>query len=101
MLMWDGLLFPSLIRNLTLLTEDPEQAYPSDDAVWARFEDAFRVISGLITYAPVFTDYLYQSLEEFYADNVMYLEIRSGLTKVSTLRLINNFSSRKAIHSFF
>lgn len=75
----------SLIRNLTLLTEDPEQAYPSDDTVWARFEDAFRVISGLITYAPVFIDYLYQSLEEFYADNVMYLEIRSGLTKTYEL----------------
>ncbi|XP_041935213.1 adenosine deaminase 2-A isoform X1 [Alosa sapidissima] len=75
----------SLIQNLTLFTEDPESAYPSDDAVWARFEDAFRIISGLVTYAAVFMDYLYQSLEEFYADNVMYVEIRSGLTRTYEL----------------
>ncbi|XP_042563004.1 adenosine deaminase 2-A isoform X2 [Clupea harengus] len=75
----------SLVRNLTLFTEDPEAAYPSQESVWARFDDAFLAISGLVTYAPVFRDYLYQSLEEFYGDNVMYLEIRSGLSKTYEL----------------
>ena len=87
MFMLSGLLFSSLVRNLTLFTEDPEAAYPSQESVWARFDDAFLAISGLVTYAPVFRDYLYQSLEEFYGDNVMYLEIRSGLSKVSAFAM--------------
>lgn len=73
----------SLIQNLTLLTDDPESAYPTQDAAWARFEDAFRVLSGLVSYAPVFRDFLYQALEELYADNVMYVEIRSSIPRVS------------------
>ncbi|KAL2102684.1 hypothetical protein ACEWY4_001852 [Coilia grayii] len=75
----------SLIQNLTLFTEDPGAAYPSEDEVWARFEEAFHALAGLVTYAPVFRDYLYQGLEEFYADNVMYVEMRSGLSRMYEL----------------
>uniref|UniRef100_A0AAY4BSY6 adenosine deaminase n=1 Tax=Denticeps clupeoides TaxID=299321 RepID=A0AAY4BSY6_9TELE len=75
----------SLARNLSLFTENPEAAYPTQDAVWDRFDDAFLAISGLVTYAPVFRDYLYQGLEQFYADNVMYLEIRAGLSRTYEL----------------
>ncbi|KAM4553757.1 adenosine deaminase 2-A [Fundulus diaphanus] len=76
----------SIRTNLTLFTdEDPEAAFPSQDAVWARFEQAFRAVWGLVTYAPVFRDYYYQGLTQFYADNVMYLELRALLPEVYEL----------------
>uniref|UniRef100_A0A3P8ZGR2 adenosine deaminase n=1 Tax=Esox lucius TaxID=8010 RepID=A0A3P8ZGR2_ESOLU len=75
----------SLMRNLTLFTEDPDTAYPSQDAVWEKFETAFLAISGLVTYAPVFRDFLYKGLEQLLHDNIMYLEVRTGLSRTYEL----------------
>lgn len=73
----------SIKRNLTLFTEqDPEEAYPSQDVVWDRFEQTFAAVWGLVTYAPVFRDYFYQGLTQFHLDNVMYLELRALLPEV-------------------
>ncbi|KAJ8269083.1 hypothetical protein COCON_G00116900 [Conger conger] len=66
----------SLMQNLTLFTGDPDSAYPSQDTVWDRFEESFSAASGLISHVPVFKDYFYQGLKQFYMDNVMYLELR-------------------------
>lgn len=74
----------SILGNLTLFTQqDPESMFPSQDAVWDRFEQAFLAVWGLVTYAPVFRDYYYQGLTQFYMDNVMYLELRGLLPEVS------------------
>ncbi|KAM6895240.1 adenosine deaminase 2-A [Xenentodon cancila] len=75
----------SLIQHLTLFTEDPNGEYPNQDVVWEKFEKAFIAAAGLITHAPVLKDYFYQGLEELYDDNVMYLEVRSGLCRTYEL----------------
>uniref|UniRef100_A0A4W2ICG5 Adenosine deaminase 2 n=1 Tax=Bos indicus x Bos taurus TaxID=30522 RepID=A0A4W2ICG5_BOBOX len=75
----------SLLRNLTLMTENPHVTYADQDAIWAKFETIFFVLGGLVSYAPVFRDYLSQGLEEFYQDNVLYLEIRASLHPVYEL----------------
>lgn len=85
---WRGKLKPvaffSLMQHLTLFTEDPDGEYTSQEVVWRRFEKAFIAAAGLITHAPVLRDYLYRGLTELQLDNIMYLELRSGLSKVLT-----------------
>lgn len=76
----------SIRANMTLVTDqDPEMVYPSQDVIWAKFEEAFLALWGLVTYAPVFRDYYYQGLTEFYVDNVMYLELRVLLPEIYEL----------------
>ncbi|XP_008398720.1 adenosine deaminase CECR1-A isoform X1 [Poecilia reticulata] len=75
----------SLIQHLTLFTENPDGEYPNQDVVWEKFEKAFIAAAGLITHAPVLRDYIYQGLEELHRDNVMYLELRSGLSRTYEL----------------
>ncbi|KAK7479394.1 hypothetical protein BaRGS_00029386 [Batillaria attramentaria] len=74
-----------LHSNITLVTEDPAKAYPDIDAVWKEFMDYFDKVEGLMLYAPVFEDYLYEGLKQFRQDNVQYLEIRGLLLPVYEL----------------
>ncbi|XP_025317390.1 adenosine deaminase 2 isoform X2 [Canis lupus baileyi] len=74
-----------LLKNFTLMTENPEVAYANQAIVWSKFQSIFFTISGLVYYAPVFRDYVFQALEEFYQDNVLYLELRAMLFPVYEL----------------
>lgn len=73
----------SLLSNFTLMTKNPEVTYANQDIIWSKFETIFFTISGLVNYAPVFRDYIFRGLEEFYQDNVFYLELRAMLFPVS------------------
>uniref|UniRef100_A0A8C8C641 Uncharacterized protein n=1 Tax=Oncorhynchus tshawytscha TaxID=74940 RepID=A0A8C8C641_ONCTS len=77
--------FSSLMQNLTLSNDDPNTTYPSQDAVWERFEMEFVAIAELVSYAPVFKDFLYKGLEQLFHDNITYLELRTGLSRVRTV----------------
>lgn len=81
------------MQHLTLFTEDPDSEYPNQDIVWGKFEKAFIAAAGLITHAPVLRDYLYRGLLELQLDNVMYLELRSGLSRVGVSLFVHTFFS--------
>ena len=66
-----------LYRQLTLIVDNPEDVYPTADAVWLRFESLFISTFGLLLYAPVFKAYFYEALQQFYDDGVQYMELRS------------------------
>ncbi|XP_006862842.1 PREDICTED: adenosine deaminase CECR1 [Chrysochloris asiatica] len=75
----------SLLKTFTLVTENPEVTYADQHDIWAKFDTIFHTVSGLVHYAPVFRDYIFRSLEEFFLDNVMYLELRAMLLPVYEL----------------
>ena len=57
----------------------------------------FNVVGGIFDYLPTYKAYHQRILEELYEDNVMYLEMRTGMGGVS-----EKYRSKKLFaHSFF
>jgi hypothetical protein len=69
-------------NNVYLFCRYTLETYPNINSVWTAFENTLIAGSGIITYAPIFTDYFYQGLQSFYDDNVQYIEIRTTLPQV-------------------
>jgi len=74
-----------LYRQLTLIVDNPEEAYPTSRAIWSRFQSRFDATFGLVLYAPVFKSYFYQGLEQFYNDGTQYMELRALFLPVRLL----------------
>ncbi|XP_052862136.1 adenosine deaminase 2-A-like [Anopheles cruzii] len=72
-------------QQFTLYDENPTKAYKSINDVWSRFAALFMALEPLVTFKPVWERYFRQALEEFYDDNVMYLEFRGILPKLYDL----------------
>jgi adenosine deaminase CECR1 len=82
----DPLAFDEMLyRNLTLVVDDPERSYPNADAVWSRFLSLFKATFGLVLHAPTFRAFFYEALQQFYDDNVQYMELRSLFNPVYEL----------------
>jgi len=69
-----------LAERLTLY---PTKKFEDNNAAWSTFMTIFGLLDGLVMYAPVWADYYYNALEEFYEDGVLYLEFRSLVPVVS------------------
>ncbi|KAL8610339.1 hypothetical protein ACOMHN_041153 [Nucella lapillus] len=65
-----------LARNLSLAVDHPASVFPSIRAVWQRFELYFVGLLPTVNYRPVFTAYLWQTMQEALDDGVQYIELR-------------------------
>jgi hypothetical protein len=52
----------SLKMYLTIIVDDPAEAYPDVNAVWSKFGNIFGALIPLLSYVPVTKDYLYQGI---------------------------------------
>lgn len=66
---------------------DAHQAYPDTTAAWERFQSLFGVLSGLITYEPVWNAYVDAALDALKDDGVMHAELRANLFGFETYDL--------------
>ena len=76
--------FFRLYSNLRMMVPNPEEFYRSQNVIWKKFGFIFTALEGLLTYVEAFKAYYLEALNEFYKDNVQYLEIRALLLEVST-----------------
>lgn len=66
-------------KYFTLYYEDEKDFDREINTVWKKFDKICHNIKQLIAYRPVREKFFYKALTEFYNDNVMYIEVRSGL----------------------
>uniref|UniRef100_A0A2C9LYR5 Uncharacterized protein n=1 Tax=Biomphalaria glabrata TaxID=6526 RepID=A0A2C9LYR5_BIOGL len=73
----------NLLNNISMLSSDPLEMYPTINLVWARFDKYFEQVISLLFNADIMRDYYRQALVEFKEDNVQYIELRAILSGVS------------------
>lgn len=72
--------FDSWLKDqLTLKTDNHEKVYTNSQIVWNRFKAAFSTKYYFLSYRPIFESYVYESLKEFYMDNITYVEFRGSI----------------------
>ncbi|CAH1640992.1 unnamed protein product [Spodoptera littoralis] len=83
----DPAAFDSQLKKYFTLDKDDGEDYNFVDinTVWKRFDKVYFAIKSLISYRPVREKYWYETLQQFYDDNIMYIEIRSGLQSLYEL----------------
>ncbi|GFO33799.1 adenosine deaminase cecr1 [Plakobranchus ocellatus] len=75
-----------MIISLSFLRDkDPLKAFPGVNAAWDRFNKYFDQVIPLFIYVPVLKDYISQAMQEFYDDNVQYMEIRGSMLGYQSL----------------
>lgn len=78
--------FDAKLKNYFTLDSDDHIGFDTDiNTVWKKFNQVYFTIKSLISYRPVREKAFYQALQNFYNDNVMYIEIRSGLSNLYEL----------------
>ncbi|XP_043465574.1 adenosine deaminase 2-like [Leptopilina heterotoma] len=72
-------------QHMSMMTENPEEAYPDGDKAWIKFQSLFEFLGSFMRYRPVYEDYYYQLMQENYDDKVLYIELRVSLPKIYEL----------------
>ncbi|XP_055900700.1 adenosine deaminase AGSA-like isoform X1 [Biomphalaria glabrata] len=82
----DAVMFDkNLLNNISMLSSDPLEMYPTINLVWARFDKYFEQVISLLFNADIMRDYYRQALVEFKEDNVQYIELRAILSGFTVL----------------
>lgn len=69
-------------RSLTMMTDDPNTEYDTVNKAWKKFNSIFLFLRSWIFYRPIYEAHFYHGLQEFYDDNVMYMELRTTLSSL-------------------
>lgn len=70
---------------ITMICNNPDDRYPTGDVAWVELEAIFTLIKPLISYRPVYEDFVYAGLLEAYEDNVMFIEVRTSFPELYEL----------------
>ncbi|XP_017132961.1 adenosine deaminase 2 [Drosophila elegans] len=63
----------------------PLASFTTNAHAWRHITGIFDLLDGLLQYAPLWGDYFYNALKQFYADGVQYLEVRTVLPQLYCL----------------
>lgn len=79
-------LFDQRIKKHFSFNSDDEDVLAADiNNVWTKFQRIHKTVKPLIGYRPAREKYVYKVLERFYEDNVMYIEIRTSMSRLYEL----------------
>lgn len=83
----NALMFDEELKSYFTLYKDDDEDFSKVDinTVWKRFDKVYQAIKTLIKYRPAREKYWYETLKQFYEDNVMYIEVRTGLSSIYEL----------------